>query len=59
MSWWVRAKAGAVLGGLAVSGGALMAQVAAVPPPVPPTAAEMQAAAQPTHDATWWKHAVV
>ena len=36
-----------------------LAQVAAVPPPAPPTAAEVQAAAKPTHDETWWKHAVV
>lgn len=26
---------------------------------VPPTAAELRAAAMPSHDATWWKHAVV
>ncbi|WP_419805666.1 glycoside hydrolase family 13 protein [Terriglobus sp.] len=59
MSWWMRAAAGVVAGGFGLAGAGLMAQVAAVPPATPPTAAEVQAAAKPTHDATWWKHAVV
>ena len=60
MSWTTMQMKAALIVGLAGFAGASgIAQVAAVPPAVPPTAAELQAAAQPTHDQTWWKHAVV
>ncbi len=46
-----------------VCAGVMLASAAAcqtaVSPAMPPTAAELRLAATPTHDATWWKHAVV
>ena len=45
-----------------VCAGAMLASVVTgqkATPAMPLTAAELKAAAMPTHDATWWKHAVV
>ncbi len=47
-----------VCAGAMLAGGAA-AQTGVPAPPMPPSPAALSAAAQPTHDATWWKHAVV
>ena len=56
---WGWAKMGVAAGCMGLAGACVMAQTPMPPAAVPPTAAEMQAAAKPTHDTTWWKHALV